>query len=499
MAKPVILCVDDEKALLESIKQQLRRHMGAQCGVEMAESGEEALERFDELVDEQIEVPIVVSDHIMPGMKGTELLAHIHERRPDTLSVLLTGQADADAVGRAVNEARLYRYVAKPWDETDLALTLREALRRYFSEQQLAQQHLELQRLNDELTLTLDELQRYRAQLEAENVYLRDELKAEHDFENIIGHSAALKRTLDDVARVAPSDSTVLLIGESGTGKELFARAVHDRSRRRDRPLVKVNCAALPSNLIESELFGHEKGAFTGAVGRRAGRFELADGGTIFLDEIGEMPIELQGKLLRVLQEGELERLGGSHTIAVDVRVIAATNRDLEHAVTEGRFREDLYYRLNVFPVHPPPLRERRSDIATLAMHFADKHGGKVGKHFRAVAKQSLRELESYRWPGNVRELENVIERSVIVSEPPTLTLHGPLSDKNARVGSNARVDATDSEQPQTWREMEMRMIREAVAACDGVVGGKHGAARRLDIPASTLRERMQRYGMSKK
>src|SRR6266566_2765323 len=262
-----------------------------------------------------------------------------------------------------------------------------------------------------------EEIARLRARLEEENRYLQEEIKTEHNFEEITGQSPGMKQVFKMIETVAPTDATVLIIGETGTGKELVARALHNLSSRRHQALVKVNCAALPAGLIESELFGHEKGAFTGALTRRIGRFELAHGGTLFLDEIGDLPLELQPKLLRVLQEGEFERVGGHQTIRVDVRVIAATNRDLEQAIQGGTFRADLYYRLSVVPIRLPPLRERAGDIPLLVGYFAQKHGTRLGKRIPSLLPASLHVLEAYPWPGNVRELENVVERAVILSE----------------------------------------------------------------------------------
>src|SRR5215468_5476828 len=265
-----------------------------------------------------------------------------------------------------------------------------------------------------------------KARLEKENVYLQEEIRTEHNFEEIVGNSPALLAVLRKVEQVAPTDSTVLLCGETGTGKELIARAIHSRSSRKDRPLVKVNCAAISAGLVESELFGHVKGAFTGAIDRRVGRFELADGGTIFLDEVGELPPETQVKLLRVLQEREFEPVGSSRTQPVNVRVIAATNRDLDEAVAAGHFRSDLFYRLNVFPLKVPPLRERREDIRLLVMFFLDQFAKSLGKPVATVTAETMASLQSYDWPGNVRELQNVIERAVILSGGATLEV-GPM------------------------------------------------------------------------
>ncbi len=330
------------------------------------------------------------------------------------------------------------------------------------------------------------EVRRLRDRLKAENNYLRDEISSHHNFDEIITADASMAALLKEIERVAPTAATVLITGESGTGKELLARAVHALSARRDRPLVKLNCASLPADLVESELFGHEKGAFTGAHERRRGRFELAHRGTILLDEIGEMPPLLQAKLLRVLQEGEFERLGSSRTIQVDVRVIAATNRHLEQAVREGSFREDLYYRLNVFPVHSPPLRERRADIPLLARHFTKRFAARAGKTITAVPEAFLEKLSSYHWPGNVRELENVIERSVILSTGSELE----PADLVQKPGSPANRPLP------TWPEQERRLIETALQRCRWVIKGPHGAARMLDIPASTLREKIKKYSL---
>jgi PAS domain S-box-containing protein len=284
-----------------------------------------------------------------------------------------------------------------------------------------------LQKAHGDLANALSEVENLKNRLQAENVYLQEEIKLEHNFEEIVSQSEALKKELRKLEQVATTDATVLILGETGTGKELLARAVHNLSPRRDRPLVKVNCAALPADLIESELFGHEKGAFTGAHARKIGRFELADGGTIFLDEIGDLPLALQAKLLRVLQEGEFERLGNPHTIKVDVRIIAATNRDLEKAIESGDFRGDLYYRLNVFPIKSPPLRERQEDIPLLVAHFVKKYGAKLGKNIEIIPQKVMDILLAYAWPGNVRELENIIERAVILARGFTIELDESL------------------------------------------------------------------------
>jgi PAS domain S-box-containing protein len=333
-----------------------------------------------------------------------------------------------------------------------------------------------------------------RNRLQQQNLYLREEIKSEYNFDEIIGGSAALKAVLAKVAQAAPTDSTVLILGETGTGKELVARAVHDFSRRKDKPLIKVNCSALPTGLVESELFGHEKGAFTGATERRIGRFELADGGTIFLDEVGELPPEMQAKLLRVLQEREFERVGGAKTIRVDVRVIAATNRDLAQAVADGRFRQDLYYRLNVFPVQLPPLRARTEDIPLLVHYFLERYAAKVGRPITRVPDDAMQRLMAYPWPGNVRELENVVERGVILSPGPELTIAPELLPMPAAAAAT-RADV-GSGTATSLREVDRQHIVAVLKQTGWRIDGPQGAARLLNMNPSTLRSRMQKLGI---
>ena len=337
------------------------------------------------------------------------------------------------------------------------------------------------------------EVEKLKDQLEQENIYLQEEIKWEYNFADIIGKSNAIKKVLKKIEQVAQTNSTVLILGETGTGKELLARAVHNNSKRINRPLVKVNCSALPANLIESELFGHERGAFTGAIAKKIGRFELADGGTIFLDEIGDLPLELQAKLLRVLQEGEFERLGNPNTIKVNTRVIAATNRDLEAAIDKGDFREDLFYRLNVFPLNSPALRDRKEDIPLLVKHFCEKLSVKVGKRVKSVKKNVMDRLLEYNWPGNVRELENVIERAVIISESSTLQL-GEWLPKLKAVDHHS-----DSNEISTLEELERQHIIKTLELTNGRVSGEQGAARILGLNSSTLESRMRKLGISKR
>jgi transcriptional regulator with PAS, ATPase and Fis domain len=338
--------------------------------------------------------------------------------------------------------------------------------------------------------------------LAAEADYLREELAAEHGFDEILGRSPALRRTLQSVTQVAATDATVLLLGETGTGKELFARAIHDRSARRGRPLVKVNCAAIPATLIESEFFGHERGAFTGATQRREGRFALADGGTIFLDEIGELPLELQGKLLRVLQEGEFEPVGGSRTRRVDVRVVAATNLDLERAARDGLFRQDLYYRLSVFPIQLPPLRERGDDVVLLATAMAEKLARSLGRRIAPPDAADAAALRSYAWPGNVRELRNVVERAIITSADGRLHLHRALPEAavvTAPEDAPARPRAGDEVMTERRvRELERENMIAALERSGWRVGGTDGAARLLNVSPSTLKSRMKALAIAR-
>jgi transcriptional regulator with GAF, ATPase, and Fis domain len=333
------------------------------------------------------------------------------------------------------------------------------------------------------------DIERLKDQLEAEKAYLQEEIRLEHGYEDIIGQSAALQYVLYKVEQVAATDTTVLVLGENGTGKELVCRAIHSQSPRKERPLVKVNCAALPANLIESELFGHERGAFTGAQTRRTGRFEVADGGSLFLDEIGELPLELQGKLLRVLEDGKFERLGSSVTMKVDVRMIAATNRDLENLVREGSFREDLYYRLNVFPITVPPLRERREDIPLLARFFVEKAAKRLGKTIKFIPKNVMTRLQEHRWPGNVRELQNVIERAVINSTESKLQLMDDLFIPDSN---------TDSDTLKSLKEIETRHIVRVLEKTNWRVDGPKGAAIILRVNPSTLRSRMRKLRIKK-
>jgi len=339
----------------------------------------------------------------------------------------------------------------------------------------------------------IDDRKRNEERTHNENLVLREEIDRSSMFEEIVGSSEPLRRVLSQVAKVAPTDSTVLILGETGTGKELIARAIHKRSNRSNRAFIRVNCAAIPSSLIASELFGHEKGAFTGALQRRVGRFESADGGTIFLDEVGDLPPETQAALLRVLQEREFERVGGSQTVSVDVRVIAATNRDLTSAVTEGTFRPDLFYRLNVFPIRLPALRERLSDISLLVGYLIDRYAKKAGKNIRNIGKKTMELFHSYNWPGNIRELQNVVERAVILSEGETFFVDEAWLRRVAPESAVTSVPLVPH-----LAEHEREMLESALRESGGVVGGPTGAAVKLGIPRQTLESKIRKLGINR-
>lgn len=355
-----------------------------------------------------------------------------------------------------------------------------------------------------ELTRALEEIEQLRLQLEMDNLYLRDEVKTALAFGDIVGESPALHRVLQQVEIVAPTEANVLILGETGTGKEMLARALHERSTRRERPLIKVNCGAVPRELFESEFFGHVKGAFTGALKDRLGRFQMADGGTLFLDEIGEVPLELQSKLLRVLQEGQFERVGDDRTSQVDVRIIAATNRNLQHEAAAGRFREDLYYRLSVFPITVPPLRERREDIPMLARHFIERTCARLNCPPVRFTAAQMKQLQSNAWPGNIRELQNVIERAVILARGGVLQLEpmllsGPAEAIPAPRAGTVASTSSHIVREDKWKERERANIVAAIKQASGKIYGRGGAAELLGVKPNTLAYRMKVLGIRKR
>ncbi|HEY5521985.1 MAG TPA: sigma 54-interacting transcriptional regulator [Desulfuromonadaceae bacterium] len=356
---------------------------------------------------------------------------------------------------------------------------------------QLTQEVEERKRVEESLKATNVEMKRLKDRLRAENIYLQQDVDSRYNFGEIVGQSNVLSLIFSQVKQVAPLNATVLLLGETGTGKGVVARAIHSCSARKDRPLITVNCSTLPATLVESELFGRERGAFTGSDAMQIGRFELADGGTIFLDEIGDMPLELQSKLLRVIQDGEFERLGSPRTIKTDVRIIAATNRNIEEEIRNGTFREDLFYRLNVFPITMPPLRQRKEDIPLLVNHFVAKFNTKIGKKIETVSKETLNALQEYHWPGNVRELENIIERAVIISQGTALQVLD-------RFDTFRKSEEPAGQDIKALSELEHDHVLQVLQKTGWRIEGKNGAALLLGLNASTLRARMRKYGISR-
>jgi Nif-specific regulatory protein len=477
-----ILVVDDEQDNLDAFRFNFRKTFD----ILTATSGAEALAVLAEK-----DVAVVVTDQRMPKMTGVELLREVRAKTPETVGIILTAFTDVDVLIEAINLGQVYRYITKPWDAKEVRGVLQYAIERYA-----------LQAEN----------RRLEAQLAEYTGYLNQQIHGEFDFGNIIGESAALREVLAKVEQVAPTFSTVLLRGETGTGKELVAHAIHINSPREEKPFVRVNCAALAPGILESELFGHEKGSFTGAMERRRGRFELADGGTLFLDEVGDLPMEVQIKLLRTLQERELERVGGNETIKVDVRVVSATNRNLEKMIEEGEFREDLYYRLNVFPINLPPLRDRLDDLPVLANHFVTKFARQMGIAPAGIAQDGLAKLREYNWPGNVRELENIIERAMILARgsslgaqhldfvrrmPSATNQSGSLPVVPAVASSSGPTLAPAGDDGKSLAERLLDSERkEIVAAVEKSRGNIASAARQLGINRSTLYYRLRKHGL---
>ena len=456
---PAVLVVDDEPRILDALEAVL----AADFRVLRADGGEAALEilRTDE-------VAVIVTDYRMPGMTGVELLRRSQEVAPDALRVVLTAYTDVDSLMEAINTGRIYHFVSKPWDPTELTLVVRRAAERY----ELARENA---RLRDELELAYNAARRDVAATRPRPL----------TFDRLIGAQSGLRDAIALVGKVIDSATTVLLRGETGTGKELFARLVHDNGPRRTATFLAQNCAALSESLLESELFGHARGAFTGAVAERRGLFEEADGGTILLDEVGEMSPATQLRFLRVLQEGEVRRVGASVTRKVDVRVIAATNADLEAQVARGTFRADLYYRLNVFPVTLPPLRERSGDIPALAEHFLRVHRERARRAVTSFAPAALRCLRAYPFPGNVRELENEVQRAVALADtggPIDLEHLSPrIREGGAPLAPTTLNDAIE--------QLKRRMLEDALREC----GSKTRAAERLGLTRQSLQQMLRR------
>ena len=481
-----VLCVDDEEAILESLELTL----GGEYRVFLATSGEQALEILD-----QEDIALVISDQVMPGMSGVEFFERVIERNPRAIRMMLTGYADMPALIRAINDGRIYRYIPKPWEPDELRIAVKRGLEVF-----------ELSSENAELTA---ELAKANERLRAENVYLRREVEARYSFEGIIGDAPAMQKVFDITEKVAQTDATVLVTGETGTGKDLLARAIHYSGPRKEKRFVAQNCGALPDTLLESELFGHKRGSFTGAHADKKGLFELADGGTIFLDEIGETELGMQVRLLRVLQDGEIRPLGSSETITVDVRVVGATNKDLKKLVEEGRFREDLYYRLRVVEIELPPLRDRSSDIPAMAHHFLDTSASRMNRELKGFSNAAMDRLVAYAWPGNVRELANEIERIAALAGPEETIGLDNLSEhvRGARAvsaaapmgmtvrpgGSAIGGEVEDWDLNRSVEALKRYMLISAVHAA----GSKSGAAEKLGIPRQSLQKMVKRLEIS--
>jgi DNA-binding NtrC family response regulator len=447
---PAILIVEDEPKMRRLLELNLGEDGASTFSAGDAEAGLKILR--------QEPVDLVLTDFKLPGMNGMEFLHAIRQINADIPVVMMTAYGSVETAVEAMKNGAT-NYVLKPFSLEEIKLVIRK-----------------------ELDVR---------QLRAENRTLREELGKRYEYPNIVARSPKMQEVLAAVERVAPSNSTVLIGGESGVGKELIARAIHQRSRRANGPFVKINCTAIPENLLESELFGYEKGAFTGASGSKPGKFELADKGSLFLDEIGDVPASVQAKLLRVLQEREFERLGGTRTLKVDVRLIAATNRDLRAALEDGTFREDLYYRLNVVPIDVPPLREHKEDIPDLALHFLAKYSKESGKEIKGIAPQAVKQLTNFHWPGNVRELENIIERAVTFASGNALEpadIH--LDTESSRVPVATPAFLSPGTTLDQWED---EMIREALRRANG---NKSQAARLLGLSRNALRYRLSKIGI---
>ncbi len=454
-----ILVIDDEAHNHQALTLLLS-HSGYQ--VQSATTGEEALE-----IMQKTPFEIIITDLFLPGVSGIDILKRVKEDSPYTSVILITGNASAETAVEAMKEGA-FDYITKPFNFEKLKVIVAKAVE--------------------------------KSRLVAENLYLRQQLRGKYKFDNIIGNSLPMQQVFSRMERIVNTDSTILILGESGTGKELVAKAIHYNSPRKDNPFIAINCGAIPAELLESELFGHTRGSFTGAVADKPGKFEAANNGTIFLDEIGTMPMHLQMKLLRVLQEQEVERVGSTRKIKLNVRVISATNANLESEVKAGNFREDLYYRLNVIPVVLPPLRERREDIALLARSFLQKFCSEMDRSLMSISPEAMTALEAYGWPGNVRELENLMERTVALTDgevihPPDLPpyIAGEESQVDKNPAMPPKVTEGGIDMPLMIGHIERQMIQEALALGKGV---KARAAALLGINRTTLVEKIKRLGI---
>lgn len=443
---------------------------------------------FDLISKEGINV--LITDYLMPGMNGLELAQKLHESFPTVIVIILTAYDDRDIMLQAINQGSIYRYTLKPWNVDELKHTIDSAFDSYELRKRNIHLINDLLAQNKRLQQAYNEISLLKERLEEENIQLKEEFFDPNDSGEIIGQSKSIQQLLKLIKQVAKSDTAILLTGETGTGKELFAKAIHTLSNRKDKLLIRVNCAAIPETLIESELFGYEKGAFTGADKLKYGKFEIANGGSLLLDEIGELPLTTQPKLLRVLQESEFERLGGNKLISTNFRLIAATNRNLEQAVEKGTFRQDLFYRINILPITIPPLRDHAEDIPLLVNHFISSLNKEEGKIINSIAKKTMDRLMEYHWPGNIRELQNVIERAHVLSTGSKLE----IGDWFNVVGNKSIIDTTIV----SLEENEKQHILRALEQTKWKIRGKNGTAELLQIKPTTLESRMQKLGIQR-
>ncbi len=471
-----LLYVDDEPNNLITLEVALSKWF-------QVTTTEKPLEALS--IIEQEGIKVVITDQRMPKLSGLELARLIQEKFPTVVIIILTAFDDNEAMLKAINQGGIFRYLLKPWDINDLKQTLESA----FDAHELRKKNItlinNLIRQNKKLEQAYNEIIVLKDKLEEENILLKEEISHELESSEIVGQSKVMRSVLRQLEQVAKTDTTILLLGETGTGKELFAKTVHRLSRRKDKLMVKINCAAIPETLIESELFGHEKGAFTSADKLKHGKFEIAHQGTLFLDEIGEFPMNMQPKLLRVLQEGEFERIGGNNLVKTDFRLVTATNRNLQGEVEKGTFRSDLYYRLNIFPITIPSLREHIEDVPILVQHFINMLNKKTGRNIDTISKKSLDLLMEYHWPGNIRELENIIERAHVLS-----------TNRKLEIGDWFYNSKSNQRKPSTiipLEENERQHILMALKHTKWKVRGKDGAAELLKINPTTLESRMKK------
>lgn len=467
-----ILYIDDEPNNLKVFQMLFLEHFIVFVANNTAQGYQFLLEE---------EISVVITDQRMPNESGLDFIERVQSEFPDVVFMILSGYSDFEITIKAINSGHVYRFIQKPWQEKELLIDINNAIERY----KFLKQNKRLLINLEEQNVELKELKQI---LEDENLYLKTEIKTVKNFDNIITEDSKFLEILKRIEQIADSDAPVLITGESGTGKELIANAVHDLSSRCRAPFISVNCSAIPETLFESELFGYEKGAFTGAISAKKGKFELAQKGTLFLDEIGEVPINMQAKLLRALQEKTIDRLGGSSPVKLDIRIVAATNVDLEQEVENKNFRKDLFYRLNVLPVELPPLRNRLNDLPYLVNFFLNKYNKKYKTQIKKVSNKTITKLKSYDWPGNIRELENIIERAVLTSKDNHLNIDYmiPLYHKD------------DQRMSEKMEDVEKTHIMSILEKTGWKVAGEGGAAERLGLNRNTLLSRMKKLNISK-